>query len=99
MTSGLPVGRGVLRFCTLSITFEVICGLTAGFEYNHLHIQDSSGSSVGQLGAPSRGVKEYIQANPELLGRHKFILLSEGRSHGSSLKPFEQYKHSVQEFY
>jgi len=90
MSLPLPVGPGILRFFSLSAIFNVVLGVAAvpvaNSTYNHysLLIQNTSGASMGQLeislSVATNGAKEYLRANPELLGNHKFILLSEGRS-------------------
>ena len=104
MSSALPLGPGILRFFSLSAIFDVVLGVTTGPSSSsisgdyHLLIQDCSGSSVGQLNTSYGDAKEYLHANPELLGRHKFILLSEGRSLRPGYNSSEQYKHFVQEY-
>lgn len=105
MSLPLPVGPGILRFFSLSAIFNVVLGVTtapsATSSHNHyrLLIQDTSGASVGQLeislSAGTDTAKKYLQANPELLGRHKFILLSEGYSY---FLDAELYNYSAEEY-
>lgn len=78
--SNLASQPGVLRFFTISVVFDVVLGQkTEGQNYveKRFVLLDSLGYIVGDLVFASDHEDDQLRDTSQLLGRHKFILLSE----------------------